>query len=161
MISRSSLLLLIGFLFLFFFFNILLTYFHLTNQTISLSSSSSSSLSLPFSSKKYQQTLTSKFLQLNRNKSLWLESFYLSLQDEILLTRNVRSKEHLWHLINQSSDFYQENGEILVFLGWVAYWVMISFFLFDISLLVRLLACLNSIFFKIYSIQFNSSFFFF
>jgi hypothetical protein len=54
----------------------------------------------------------------------WLQRLFLALNDEILLTRNVQSKAHLWTDIDLSPHFHQESGEILVFLGWVAYWVL-------------------------------------
>jgi hypothetical protein len=53
----------------------------------------------------------------------WIEKLYLALSDEVLLTRNIKSKEHLWKGIEQSDHFHKESGQILVFLGWVAYWV--------------------------------------
>jgi hypothetical protein len=59
----------------------------------------------------------------DKPSSDWLGELYLALSDEVLLTRNIKSKEHLWKGIEQSPHFNQETGQILVFLGWVAYWV--------------------------------------
>lgn len=68
----------------------------------------------------------SKMMPNNANPhDFWLDRLYRALEDEVLLTRNVRSKEHLWKNITSSPHFNQESGEILVFLGWVAYWVSI------------------------------------
>ncbi len=62
----------------------------------------------------------------NNEKDHWLNHLYLALKDEIMLTRNVQSKEHLWKEIEKDSNFYQEKGEVMVYLGWVAYWVRLA-----------------------------------
>jgi hypothetical protein len=74
----------------------------------------------------------------------WLQRLELALKNEVLLTRNVKSKAHLWTGIESSSHFHQESGEILVFLGWVAYWVRIDQFQFFISPKRRTWSCMHS-----------------
>lgn len=73
--------------------------------------------------------LSSPTSRSSRDGRDWLERLYVALSDEVLLTRNVKSKAHLWTGIESSSHFQQESGEILVFLGWVAYWVRNFLFL--------------------------------
>jgi hypothetical protein len=58
----------------------------------------------------------------------WLKSVYHCLQDEKLLTKNVKSKEHIWKKYNISLS-RRISKKALVYLGWVAYWVCSYFYI--------------------------------
>ena len=71
----------------------------------------------------------SKDSQLQNKESMhWVDHLFDNLRYEKLLTEHVKSKEHLWRALKIDTSRWDRNPpNVLVYLGWVAYWDMVGF----------------------------------